>query len=72
MKGQSLSAKVAKQKIVDEPVTVTVGRGRPVGVHTVSAVVHLTIMHARRAQLVAGMRRLAEAGLLTWRADAAE
>ena len=62
-KGKSLSEKVARQVIVGETVIAAVGRGRPVEVHTVSALVHLTILHARRAQAVATILRRANAQL---------
>jgi hypothetical protein len=45
------------------PVTAAVGLGRPVEVHTVSALVHLTILRARRAQAVATILRRANARL---------
>lgn len=51
----------ARQIIVDETVTATVGLGQPVEVRTVSALVHLAILNSRRGKAVADILSRAKA-----------
>lgn len=64
-KGQSLSVKVARQQIVDETVIAAVGRGRPVEVRTVGALVHVVILNSRRALAVASILNRARKAALS-------
>lgn len=50
----------AKPEAVAKPVTATAGLGQLVEVRTVSALVHLTILNARRARAVADILRRAK------------
>lgn len=60
-----LKAFPAAPDTASKTVTATAGIGPSVEVRTVSALVHLTILNARRAKAVADILRRAKAGTLT-------
>lgn len=55
-------AEETKPATVGSHVTVMAGLGLQTEVRTVSALVHLTILHARKVQAVAAIKRRVEAG----------